>query len=376
MSYPLQAVSANAIAAVLLCSLLVNARRKYRHRSLELNVFKVMLHLNLFQCIVEPITIVLDRKLFPGAVPLMTTLNALLYICTILFTVFWSVYADVRVHSIRNRRWRMQSWKYVPGAVIVLGSFANLFTPVFFHVTAENVYERTDLFFLPFAVSYFYLISGTISSYGLDGKSNRYVFLPALTFLTPVFLTSIVQVLIPGVSLLWVGAAIGLNSAYISLLDESASIDPLSGAYSRHYLNQYLESLPKVANEGKIIAGLMLDIDQFKSINDRFGHLVGDDAISNVGDLLRRVSQRNGQVFRYAGDEFTILMPIETTADITTMVQQIHEETKAFNESKNKPYQLSFSIGRTVYIPGESSNTFLQRMDESMYKEKKQKIHE
>ncbi len=73
--------------------------------------------------------------------------------------------------------------------------------------------------------------------------------------------------------------------------------------YSRHQLNQYL-----LRHAGRIgtkrLAGLLLDIDDFKSINDRFGHLTGDDAIANVGTLLRQSVLGIGQVFRYAGDEF------------------------------------------------------------------------
>ncbi len=381
MDRVIQTCIPGGIGVMLLLSLMLNFRRKFRTSKPESKVFFVMLFVNLFLCILEPMSLLLDGKMFPGAVALSSVINTLLYMASICFSVLWATYAEMRV----SRKKKVSGWfhylQYLPAAIMFIGSFVNLFTPVFFEITPDNHYVRMGLFPMTYLIIYFYLIWGTVISYGVAPQVNRYVFLPAATFLTPVFIASIVQLFHYGVSLLWVGTAIGMTSAYMSLLDESSSIDTLSGAFSRHYLNQQLASLGGSALAGiamlsggeRLTAGIMLDIDDFKQINDQNGHLVGDDAIRSVGRILRRALGSKGTVYRYAGDEFVILMKIRNRTETDAVIQRIYEEIEEFHKNADKPYRISFSIGQTVYIPGEAVADFVKRMDDDMYRDKKQK---
>ncbi len=382
MDRVIQTFIPGGIGVMLLLSLMLNFRRKFRTSKPESKVFFGMLVVNLFLCILEPVALWLDGKLFPGAIALATVINVLLYMANVSFSVLWATYAELRV----GRKKRFPGWlhylQYLPAAVMFFGSLVNLFIPVFFQITPDNYYIRIGLFPLTYMITYFYLVWGTVIAYGVAPQMNRYVFLPAATFLTPVVIASVVQYFHYGVSLLWVGTAIGMSSAYVSLLDESSSIDPLSGAFSRHYLNQQLSSLGGAVHPGiamlsgsgeRLTAGIMLDIDDFKQINDRNGHLVGDDAIRNVGRILRRALGPKGTVYRYAGDEFVILMKIKGREDIDSVIQRIHQEAEEFHSIADKPYRISFSIGQTVYIPGEAVADFVKRMDDDMYRDKKQK---
>ncbi len=364
----IQAVSANGIGVLLLVTTLLNFYRKYRSRSVEQKVFAAMLFANLSQCIVEGATFLVDGQRFPGAVTVATVLNASVFANNIVYSYLWTIYADLRVNgSTTIRRVILRG---IPALLILAGSVINLFTPVFFSISPENVYERTSLFTFDFILTYAYLLMGTLTAYRSRKKGDRYVILPAFTFLMPVVLGSIVQFFCKGISLMWVGAAIGMNYAYISLVDESASVDPLSGAFSRHQLNQELHTLRRQVSDGHKMAGLMLDIDDFKSINDRYGHLVGDDAIREVGNMLRRAARGYGKVYRYAGDEFAILLPLAEGDEAEDVVARIREELTAVNTSARMPCRLGLSIGLAVYEPGEPSSEFIRRMDAAMYQDK------
>ncbi len=371
MGYISQAVTANGISAVLLLSLMLSFKRKFRSGEKDIKVFFWMLMVNLFQCIVEPITIILDGKMFTGAIALTTVLNSLLYIGNIIFAALWAMYASLRMRMYKHKKDTVLVGilKYLPMAVIIVGALINLFTPVFFRITENNIYERTGLFILPYVATYIYLVAGTVIAYGFAQRMERYVFLPAFTFLFPVVIASIFQYLLPpGFSLLWAGAAVGMASAYVTLLDESSSIDPLTGTFTRHYFNQHLRTLQGQSRGNKIVVGMMVDIDGFKIINDGFGHTVGDDALRNFGKILRKsCNYANAMVFRFGGDEFAILLSAENEDDIAELTREINERTKLFNKKADRPYLLQASVGYTVYRHGENPAEFVKRMDDAMY---------
>ncbi len=370
MNYTVQALCTNGAAAVLLVVLLLNYARKRNKKQDEFMLYAVMIFFNLMQCIIEPITVLIDGQMFFGAVTVAKLLNAWLFINTTIFAYLWSLYAGVKVRYGKKRRTVWNYLQALPALGIAVCSVINIFTPMFFEITEENLYVRVGIYPVSYIVTYFYLVLGTVLIYVHRKRVEKFTFLPVVTFLLPVCLASIIQYMLPGISLLWAGSAIGLCSAYISLLDERASTDELSGLFSRHYLNQWLATLHSRARESRYLLGIMLDVDDFKLINDRYGHLAGDGAIMAVGQILRAAITEKRTIFRYAGDEFVIIMPIDAFAEIDPILEKIQNETEKYIRKHDLPYRLHLSAGCTVYNPGEAPNAFIDRMDEQMYKNK------
>ena len=89
-----------------------------------------------------------------------------------------------------------------------------------------------------------------------------------------------------------------------------AYIDDLTGLYNRRYLNITLSEEIQNAKEKKAKLSLfMIDYDGFKGINDTYGHLAGDRALIGIADILKKEVGESGTLIRYAGDEFTVLLP-------------------------------------------------------------------
>ncbi|MDD3222362.1 MAG: GGDEF domain-containing protein, partial [Lachnospiraceae bacterium] len=261
-----------------------------------------------------------------------------------------------------------------PAFLISVGSIVNLFTPVFFHITENNIYQRTGLYIIPYIFTYLYLAYGVVLIYCYRNKVKKYLFLPAIIFMVPILLGSLLQFFFYGLSLVWIGVAVALVSLYVNVQNEASCIDVLSGLYNRQYLNHYLYSESKRSNSKKMLAGILLDVDHFKHINDEFGHLVGDDAIASAGDILRNSVSEDGLATRFAGDEFVVVKLIEDEQEVIDTLQRIEENTKKFNEDAEKDYQLQFSMGYSIYDrKSDSIDTFLSRMDGAMYAEKRKK---
>jgi hypothetical protein len=79
---------------------------------------------------------------------------------------------------------RIYPFVAIPAIIIIIGSLINLGTPVFFVVDEYNIYQRTDLYIIPYAVTYFYLAYGVILIYSCRKKVNKYLFLPAMLFMS------------------------------------------------------------------------------------------------------------------------------------------------------------------------------------------------
>ena len=117
----------------------------------------------------------------------------------------------------------------------------------------------------------------------------------------------------------------------------------------------------------------MLDLDAFKIINDTFGHSVGDQALKDVGKLLKDVSA-GGFAARYAGDEFIIIKKTTGEEELERMMDEIRSRTQEFNGLNQRVYQITFSMGADIYKPKEDSvDDFLKRIDDRMYEEKRSK---
>lgn len=145
--------------------------------------------------------------------------------------------------------------------------------------------------------------------------------------------------------------------------------DELSGLYNRRFLNGMIEKRSQ-ANKGSLY-GIMIDINDFKSINDDFGHNIGDRTICQMGVVLFKSIPEQGIAIRYAGDEFVVLLSgVDENAVMTTM-DEINRNLELFNASYDEQFKLSVSMGYARLGEGDDVATFLMHMDEKMYEEKR-----
>ena len=149
-------------------------------------------------------------------------------------------------------------------------------------------------------------------------------------------------------------------------LVRTARIDTVTGIGNRRALD---EAMLKLA--GTRLAAVLLDLDHFKSFNDRNGHLAGDEALSRVGGILRRAVRRQDLVFRYGGEEFLLLIPggdAESGAGLAERVRQAVQE-----DPQVGPWGLTVSAGVAVADRFSASNPLglLRRADAALYQAKR-----
>jgi len=366
---------ANGTAILLLLVVMLSIRKPLHHGLFEEKMYYAMIVINIMQCILEVVTFLLNGKIEYRTLTIV--LNVLLFSNSLIFSFFWTIYADYKLFADMRRIRRIYPFIAIPAVLMIIGCFINLVTPVFFVIDKYNVYQRTDLFFLTYVVTYSYLVYGVVLISMYRKKVHKYLFLPAVLFMIPVVIGSALQFAFYGYSLVWLGVSIGMIWLFINVQNEASYVDMLSGLFNRQYLNDILLMHSRKGDKGSILAGIMLDIDSFKEINNKFGHLVGDEAISAVGKILHTAVGSKGISCRYGGDEFIILMKTDSQKEIMDMIDTVRTKAALFNEAEKTPYQIHFSIGHSTYQSGhESTDAFLKRIDTAMYEDKRRKIDE
>ncbi|MBP9490311.1 MAG: GGDEF domain-containing protein [Aliarcobacter sp.] len=153
--------------------------------------------------------------------------------------------------------------------------------------------------------------------------------------------------------------------------EKLANTDPLTGAYNRRYLNSFsYDYLKIVKRENKELSLLLLDLDDFKKINDTFGHEIGDVVIKKLVEISKNNLRNCDFIVRFGGDEFIILLPNTNIQDARLVAMKIIEQINEYNT--NKEFSFSISVGVSQYKSGDTSiDNLISRADDSLYEAKK-----
>jgi diguanylate cyclase (GGDEF)-like protein len=154
---------------------------------------------------------------------------------------------------------------------------------------------------------------------------------------------------------------------------ESAALDPLTQLHNRSSLDSQLE---RVADLSFLMSAtpclLMIDVDHFKSVNDRFGHPIGDEVIRRVADtLVRNFLRREDFVARYGGEEFVVVVPDSSSHAVRQRAERVRQAIGELGFSKGQEhFSVTASIGVAVLGPGDTGKSWLERADAALYEAK------
>lgn len=159
-------------------------------------------------------------------------------------------------------------------------------------------------------------------------------------------------------------------------LREQATRDPLTGLYNRRYLNeQILPMLDQAERSGQTLCVALIDLDHFKSFNDRYGHGFGDEVLIRAAHLLSQQIRSSDLAVRYGGEEFCLVFPIATASDAQLRLEAILDAFRACVIEIGDKVQpgLTFSAGIAEYPRhGDCPDNLLHTADMALYRAKHQ----
>ncbi len=157
-------------------------------------------------------------------------------------------------------------------------------------------------------------------------------------------------------------------------LREQARRDALTGVYNRRHLPDAIQAeMARARRAGHRLALVMLDINGFKDVNDRFGHQTGDRVLKEIGGLLLRHVREYDLVIRYGGDEFLLILP-ESNGEADAIVERLRRVLSKWNERSDlieAPLSVAMGVSRWLSDGDEGWEEAVRRADRAMYEEKK-----
>lgn len=300
--------------------------------------------------------------------------NIVLYVLVPLAPSMWVLYCSYQVYQDEKRL-----KKLIPIIVAILlvnGAFTlvSLQNGWYFSIDSANVYHRGPLFvvhmLLSFAIAVYPTVILLANRQYLDDKR----FYSLLLFPVPTLIGGILQSLFYGTSLIWCCMTVSVMLIYLNIQAERIGTDYLTGVYNRRQLDAHVKERIQSTTPKKTFSAILIDLDNFKQINDTHGHNAGDKALNDTVDLLRSTFRRGDFISRYGGDEFLIILDLQDQEILQEAVQRLRDTFVHFNTSHDRPYMLAFTAGYAVYdmASGMDPEQFVKHIDKLMYEKKRQ----
>ena len=299
------------------------------------------------------------------------------YLSQILSVIAWGAYVHYRVTGKMRSRNVQIAAVYVPFGITLLLMIINPFTGAVFNITEANGYVRGPLS-NPIALLVMGYLLG-ISLWVLYKRtqeklaSTKREYLILSGFVVAPFVGAVIQLQMYGISLIWPLTSISMLLLYINRSRDEISIDALTGLNNRGSLDKYMLERIHPESEERLTL-ILMDVDKFKLINDNLGHDMGDVALREVSEIIRKsFSQGHNFLSRYGGDEFVVIVPqVDDPRMIDSYMMALKSNLEEFNSGKSFPMALSISCGTAFYPKDNIKNPedLLKAADAQMYEEK------
>ncbi|MEA4953921.1 MAG: GGDEF domain-containing protein [Pseudoflavonifractor sp.] len=250
----------------------------------------------------------------------------------------------------------------IPALVNLILSLLSSIFPIIFTVNAENVYQRGSFFWvflIAYVVGAFYLFLKTFQGSKRYQNSNRFVLFALFLFTAA---GTSIQVFFPHLHVSWMCISLSICLYYIYYCELHQQIDSVTSLLTRH---TYEESLNKIRGR-KNVTFFIFDIDDFKSINDRYGHPFGDFCLKATAGCIKDVFSKTGLCFRTGGDEFCVISECTDEDTVQLLYQKFLHQIDDMR--RKEPCLPMVSIGYSHYDRNfETIGEAIFRADQQMY---------
>ena len=317
-----------------------------------------------------------------GAAFFVELFNIINYISITWVSYAWINYVNVCLKGLDYTRSK-RILNSIPFVIIVILGVTNPVTHFLFTIDEQNVYQRGPGIILHWIITWGYLVYAL----AIIGSAIRHVNTNAekaklrlmTIFIIMPAIGAVLQMLFYGVTATGVGITLSILIIAYGNVQEQVSTDVLTGLNNRRSLENFIDN--NVTQTGAWFSILMCDIDKFKSINDTYGHLMGDLALRRMAGVLKSAVGRkddNAKLFlcRYGGDEF-VICGVNVIDDVTIreLIEMINTDVAKLSDDYPDEVIFGISIGLAEgrCTSFADVDNLLHSADDAMYKQKQAK---
>jgi len=288
--------------------------------------------------------------------------NLILYVSNLLYSPTFVLLVERRTTG-KNSKVVLSTIKIVDSIGVAL-LIINFFIPLVFSVDENSTYQRQPFYILFNVIGVAFVFLSIFIYVRAKVKGGVFKRFPIIQFVIPIFIGISIQAIVYGISLIWPATAVGMTLMIISMMNQNILLDKLTGLYNRHYMEpEKLEKAP--------FGLIMMDLNNFKSINDHYGHSEGDNVLITTANLITKAIGSTGVAIRYAGDEFIVLVNTDSIDETKNCVDTIRAELNEYNKHSDKSYEITFSAGYGVFdLTKCNMDDVIQTVDAYMYQDK------
>ncbi len=301
-------------------------------------------------------------------------INLLLFSLSPAPALIWLLYVVYNLSGSRKKMFRLVlffSPVWLTNLILVLLS---LQTGWYFTINAANKYVRGPLFALHLLPHYLFLVVSVYYILANKKKEDPLISNSLLFFVLPPLIGTVLQSIFYGLILYWPSVTLSILIFFIRVQSRNLFTDPLTGAYNRRHFERIINyQISRASHYG--LALIIADLDDFKQVNDTYGHSTGDAALLQAVQLFRKVLRQDDLIARFSGDEFYILLDLNDDTVLQEKVRQIENVFAHFSSQEQAPYQLQVSMGAAIYDSAGtmSAAQFINHVDQLMYAAKARK---
>lgn len=318
-----------------------------------------------------------ENGFFAAPVWMVCLMNVLFFYASAAVAYLGFLYAESELDArwLRSpERWALYS---LPLLVLLITVPLSLPGKFYFYIDASGHYIKGPLYPLLWVLCYGYLavigIRAVIELLSMRNYSLHPQCLALVSFVVLPLAAGVLQSLFTGVSIICLAAAVSAVQIFVNLQQARITIDPLTQINNRTKLVQYLDkcvSHQKSGSERKLTL-CMIDINDFKQINDRYGHPEGDTALRLMAETLKDVGSRfKCHIFRYGGDEFFVVLETKSNEEAAAFRQDLIHTLEESNRLAGKPYNVEISLGFADYDPRLTVPEMIEKADQALYRNK------
>ena len=369
----LMTIDSSILSFVILIIIYFNVYNRQEKVFLQYKLFIGLVQANMALIIIDILGWVFNGLLGKWSLAANTGFNLLLYLVEPMPLMLWILYTDFQVWHDENKIDKMKKWLILVWLINAVPSVMSIETGWLFYVGEDNVYHRGTYYW--WHVGYCALLlmySFCVILFNRKILELRY-FRSLMMFFVPQLIGTTIQSFKYGVSYTWSGMMLSLLIIYFNIQDRGLSTDYLTGLYNRRQLDNYMKTKLRKSVNGKNFSAILIDLKDFKQINDKWGHDVGDEALKDAARIIKKCLGNNDLAARFGGDEFFIILEIGDVEALEQVVSQLKNTVSQFNAEGKRAYEINCSIGYAVYdaalqmSPGE----FFKHIDMLMYEDKR-----
>ncbi|AQS05573.1 GGDEF domain-containing protein [Clostridium beijerinckii] len=364
-------VQVNIVLFILLLILFGHTYFNMNRKNITNRLFMWIMGLTAFAIMLEILSVILNNPNLKQFMVMQKIVNVLGFSVTPIIPFLGYIFSKEWVNRYQKDKIKLNKILLLPLLINGIMAFVSYSVNLLFYVTSENTYERGPLFFILPCVSYFYFGYNLYFIYKQRKRFSWWELRIFNLFYIAAGVFTGIQIVYSSYLTIWNGTAMMIVIIYIFILNDQVHRDRLTGLENYSSYERYIENISfKKINKLFIIN---IDIDDFKSVNDKFGHNEGDEALKMFANLLiESFSLRRKKLIRVGGDEFLILLEVERKEIVDNYIQNLNKNIEAYNKTKEKPYELKFSYGVACCSnTKEDIHDILKCADKLMYEQKK-----